>query len=118
MATSWALQLGDEQRLDRLAGLVDARLHGAERQVHQQRDLGVVELLDVAQHQRLDQQRVGRGEHLERVEQVEPAAGDHARGARVGVARQVVAGQLGRRGASATGRSTGRCWTPRRAARS
>ena len=67
-----------------LAGLVDARLHGAEREVHQQRDLGVVELLDVAQHQRLDQQRVGRGEHLERVEQVEPAAGDHAGGARVG----------------------------------
>ena len=53
------LELSDEQRLDGLAGLVDARLHGAEREVHQQRDLGVVELLDVAQHQRLDQHADG-----------------------------------------------------------
>ena len=75
---------------------MDPRLHGPERDVEQLRDLVVVELLDVAQHERLHQLGVVGAEDLERVEQVEAAAGDHAGGAWVGVHRQLVGEPLGR----------------------
>ena len=84
-----------EQRPHELPGVVDPGLDRAQRQVEQPRDLVVVELAHVAQHQRLDLLRAGGGEHLECLQQVEPAARDHARRTRVRVRRQVVDRMLG-----------------------
>jgi hypothetical protein len=74
---------------------VDPRLDRPERHVEECGDLVVVELLHVAEHERLDELRVVGADDLECVQQVEPAAGDHARGARVGVRWQLVGGPLG-----------------------
>ena len=63
------------------AGLVDPRLDGALGQAEQSGDLPVAQPEDVAQGHRLGEFGADR---VERVEQVQPGAGDHARPARVG----------------------------------
>ena len=87
-AAGWTGPSAGEHRLHDLARRVDARLHGADRDVEQRGDVGVVQLLQVAQHQRLDERGMVDRQQLERLEEVEPAAGDHARGARVGGRRE------------------------------
>src|SRR4051795_70331 len=65
---------------DLLAALVDARLHGAERHVQLVGDLGIAHRTEIAQYQRLDQLRVVQLELVERLQQVEPRAGNHRGG--------------------------------------
>jgi hypothetical protein len=96
-----------EQRLHDLPRGVDARLDRADGDVEQVGDVGVLQLLDVTQQQRLDQRRMVGAEHLERLEEVQPAAGDHAGGARVRGRRELVGRELDRAALQAAVRRPG-----------